>query len=228
MKSDNLFIEGYSFLKHLTKDELYKLLVDYKNGNESAKEKIILYNLRLVLFRINQRFCSLQYDKSELLSIGILGLVKAVNTVSLDKSFEFSAYAIKCIDNEILMFLRKSKKDRKVVSFNHVLKKLKDDTFLTVEDVLVDDSDIFEIYSQNELNLGIQNIIYGLPERERDIIIMYYGFKDNIIYNQSEIAKKMNLSQSRVSRIIKRVNLELKKKILEDNLIDDIKIMVKR
>ena len=57
---------------------------------------------------------------------------------------------------------------------------------------------------------------------------MYYGFKDNIIYNQSEIAKKMNLSQSRVSRIIKRVNLELKKKILEDNLIDDIKIMVKR
>lgn len=109
MNYEELFIES-KLLKPLPKKELYSYLEQCKQGNLKTREQIIIHNIRLVLNQIIKKFANTSYDKKELVSIGIIGLVKSVDTFDLDKKFEFTTYAIRCIDNEILMFLRKAKK----------------------------------------------------------------------------------------------------------------------
>ena len=110
MGISNLFLDGYTIPKKLPKEEMYKLITKMSQGDLNARQTLIEHNIRLVIHQVQGRFNALDYDKRELVSIGILGLVKAIDTYNLSKKVEFSSYAIRCIDNEILMFIRKINK----------------------------------------------------------------------------------------------------------------------
>ena len=135
--------------------------------------------------QIIKKFANTSYDKKELVSIGIIGLVKSVDTFDLDKKFEFTTYAIRCIDNEILMFLRKAKKTAFDQSINTLIVTSKEEDEKRIEDILKDDtadfaSDYEEQITYNEL----RKIVYNLLDRDRKIIQLYFGFIDDHLYTQ--------------------------------------------
>lgn len=184
-----------------------------KQGDTSAREKLIKHNIRLVLREVCNKFSNVKYDKKDLVSEGIIGLMKAANTFDISKNVEFSTYAIRCIDNEILMFLRKNKKDGNVDSLDRIISNNTTDDEFRVGDTLADDVDILEECVNNETYQIIRKIVNELPERDRKMIIMHFGFFNSKNYTQPELAEKFNLSQSYVSKLInrslKRLALEL-------------------
>ena len=90
---------------NLSKEEIIKLIIEAQNGSKKAKDKIIIQNIKLVIYEINKKFNNVEYDKEDLISIGIIGLIKAINTFNIEKGYKFSTYATKCIDNEIIIVL---------------------------------------------------------------------------------------------------------------------------
>ena len=202
MYDDELFIDKLP--KSLSKEELQILIKQAKDGSKEARDKLITHNIRLVLYEINTKFKNVNYDKKDLVSIGNLGLVKAVDTYDLSKKFEFSTYAARCIDNEILMFLRKIKKDSRVNinSLNDIIFDGKDGSEIKLEDQLSDDRDLVEECENAEIYKAIREIVKDLPGRDREIIRLHFGFYNDKIYTQNEIANKFHLNQVRVSRII--------------------------
>lgn len=196
--------------KPLDATETEKLLALVK-VNQDARNKIISHNIRLVIYRINTRFEMVDYDKSDLISIGIIGLIKAVDTYN-GKKGKFPTYASKCIDNELLLFLRNLKKDNQCYSLSNEVYP-----GIQLEDVLIDDYNIEEDYEQKELYEYVRNIVLNLPDREQKIIKLYFGFYGRK-YKQVEIANILNISQSYVAKNIKRVlsdiGYELKKQKL--------------
>ena len=215
MNTDELFIDANQLPKPLSKSQTYELLDKVEQGDGEAKKIIAEHNIRLVLYEVTTRFKYVEYDKKDLVSIGNIGLIKAITTFDKSRKVEFSAYTARCIDNEILMFLRKIKKDQNVDSLNKQIKHDKEGRELKIEDIISDTSNIIEDYEKNITYKSIQEIIKKLPNRDKEIIILRFGFYNNEVHTQEEIANMMSISRSYVARliakIVKRIGQELKK-----------------
>lgn len=213
MNNYELFIDGYKLPQPLIKDELDKLIKEACSGSKEARDKLIIHNIRLVLHEVTNRFRNIDYDKKDLVSIGSIGLVKAVNTYDITKEVKFATYAVRCIDNEILMFLRKVKHDKNIDSIDKVLFYGKDGSELKLEDILSDDSDLVIDHENSETYKIIRQLINQLPDRDKEIIMLHFGFYNDRIYTQKEIADKFHISQSYVSRVITKIVNKLGKQL---------------
>ena len=201
-----------SFPPPLTKDEEYECFQKMAEGDERARDKIIEHNLRLVSHIIRKYYSSYEYP-DELLSIGSLGLIKAVDSFKSGYGTRFATYGAKCVQNEILMFFRSQKKHTSDVSINDTIDIDKDGNPLTYLDIISVEESI-----ECELDLKIHTerirslVDSVLPEREREIIVLRYGLKGYQPRTQREVAKYLGISRSYVSRIEKRALEILKDK----------------
>ena len=194
----------------LSKEEEEYYVEMSKDGDLHARDKLIEHNLRLVVF-LAKKYENTNVDLEDLVSIGTIGLMKAVKTVSNDKNIKLATYASRCIDNEILMFLRKNKKVRGEVSFEESLSFDADGNELHLEDVLGTDADIVTKPLEEDLNKKIMmEEINKLKERDKEIIIMRYGLFNHPEKTQKEVADILGISQSYISRIEKKVIKKLK------------------
>ncbi len=187
------------------------------SGDEKAREKLIVHNLRLVVY-IAKKFENSGVSIDDLISIGTIGLIKAVNTFSPEKNIKLATYASRCIENEILMHLRKIASQKMVVSLDEPLNTDWDGNELMLADVLGSDGDEIsrEIEENDEKRILLQ-VIDALPVREKEIIEMRFGLGDKEELTQKEVADIMGISQSYISRlekrIIKKIGNRLKSKI---------------
>lgn len=202
-----------SNVKILSKDELNKLIEEVQNGSKEAEEKILFHNIRLVIREVLTKFNNnnVCYDEDDLISIGCFGLLKAVKRYDTSKGFEFSTYAIRCIDNEILMFLRKLKRHENILSINEIVCHNKDGDEQKIEDLIYDESDLVENFEKTEIYEIIRQIVNELPEKEKTIIMLKFGFYNNQTCTQKEISDKLHIPQTTVSRIIKKTILKIKR-----------------
>ena len=182
-------------------------------GDEIAKNKLIEHNLRLVVF-LAKKYENTGVDLEDLVSIGTIGLIKGINTFSKEKNIKLATYASRCIDNEILMYLRKNKRIKSEVSIDASLSFDVDGNELHLEDVLGTDSDIVTkgIEEETERNLMI-NEVMRLRPRDRDIMILRYGLLGHDELTQKEVAEKLGISQSYISRIEKKALHKLNKEL---------------
>ena len=214
MNTDGIFIDIDKLPQLLSKSQLNQLLDRVKLGDEEAIKMVAEHNIRLVLHEVNNRFKSVEYDKKDLVSIGNVGLMKAITTFDKSKKVEFSTYAIKCIDNEILVFLRKLKKDQKADSLDKIITCDKEGNEVKIEDTISDETDIAENYEKIITYKIIREVVQELPDRDREIIGLYFGFYNNEIHTQKEIADMMSISQSNISKsitkIVKKIGIQLK------------------
>ena len=189
-------------------EEYYISLKD--DGDQKAKDILIEHNLRLVVF-LAKKYENTGVDLEDLVSIGTIGLIKGVNTFSKDKNIKLATYASRCIDNEILMFLRKNKKIKTEVSIDASLSYDTEGNELHLEDVLGTPKDIVSKGIEDETEKTIMmNEIMHLKPRDRDIMVLRYGLMNQEELTQKEVAEKLGISQSYISRIEKKVIKRLK------------------
>ena len=194
----------------LSKEEEEETLELASFGDEIAKNKLIEHNLRLVVF-LAKKYENTNIDLEDLVSIGTIGLIKGINTYKMGKNIKLATYASRCIDNEILMFLRKNKKRKTEISFEDSLSYDADGNELHLEDVLGTDSDIVtkELEDKIERKILIEEI-EKLNERDKKIMILRYGLFGNEEVTQKDVADMLGISQSYISRIEKKVIKRLK------------------
>lgn len=208
-----LFVDAH-LPEPLTKQQIYELFKRYENGDVEARDTIIVHNIKLVLYRVMKKFKSLSYDKQELVEIGLIGLIKSVDTFNISKNVSFSSYASVCIDNEILMFIRKNKNADNIDSLDESIQQGdSSDRYLTLKDILSDcHSDFALDYEHEEIMEALRKAVFELDEKDREIIKLYFGFY-NKRYTLDEIGKKYNISRSYVSRLKIKILSELKVKL---------------
>ena len=183
--------------------------VDYvlksMEGDVLAKNKLVEHNLRLVVF-LAKKYENTNIDLEDLVSIGTIGLIKGVNTYKLDKNIKLATYASRCIDNEILMYLRKTKRKKTEVSLEDRLSFDADGNELHLEDVLGTDANIVTKNLDDELDKTLlRRELNKLNKRDKEIMIFRYGLDGNAELTQKEVAEKLGISQSYISRIEKKV-----------------------
>ena len=189
----------------LSKEEEIRYVELFMNGDEDARNKLIEHNLRLVVF-LAKKYENTKVDLEDLVSIGTIGLIKGVNTYKLGKNIKLATYVSRCIDNEILMYLRKTKKKRTEVSFEDSLSFDADGNELHLEDVLGTESDIVTKGLEDELDRELlYREVSRLEGRDREIIEYRYGLNGKKELTQKEVASLMGISQSYISRIEKKV-----------------------
>lgn len=194
----------------LSPEEELKYLKLKEEGDIKAKEKLIEHNLRLVVF-LAKKYENTNVDLEDLVSIGSIGLIKGINTFSIEKNIKLATYISRCIDNEILMYLRKSKKQKQEVSIDQALSYDGEGNELHLEDVIGTDKDIITKSIEDEQDKKIMsNEILALKKRDRDIMVLRYGLFGNEEYTQKEVAEKLGISQSYISRIEKKIIKKLK------------------
>jgi RNA polymerase sporulation-specific sigma factor len=194
----------------LTKSEEKYYLDLSEHGDLIAKNKLIEHNLRLVVF-LAKKYDNTKIDLEDLVSIGTIGLIKAINTYKSDKNIKLATYASRCIDNEILMYLRKNKKRKGEVSFEESLSYDVDGNELHLKDVLGTEPDIVtkSLESEVEKQLLVEEID-KLEDRDKQIMILRYGLLNNEEMTQKDVAELLGISQSYISRIEKKVIRRLK------------------
>ena len=203
MNTDELFIDANKLPKPLPKSQVNELLDKVKQGDENAIKMIIEHNIRLVLYEVNNRFKSVEYDKKDLVSIGNVGLMKAVTTFDKSKKVEFATYATRCIDNEILMYFRSTKKLSAEVYLEDTIGKDKDDNTVSLQEVL--ENNERSVDEEVDLKFKIKKLYAKmktvLKDREFGIITMRFGLDGKKPRTQEQIAKMLGISRSYVSRI---------------------------
>ncbi len=194
----------------LSKEEEIKYVELSQNGDEFARNKLIEHNLRLVVF-LSKKYENTGVDLEDLVSIGTVGLIKGVNTYKLDKNIKLATYASRCIDNEILMFLRKNKKRRGEISFEDSLSYDSEGNELHLEDILGTDGDVVTrgLEEETERKILYQELT-KLNDRDKEIMSMRYGLLGKREMTQKEVAENLGISQSYISRIEKKVINKLK------------------
>lgn len=194
----------------LSKEKEEEYVIKSMEGDISARNKLIEHNLRLVVF-LSKKYENTNLDLEDLVSIGTIGLIKGVNTYKLDKNIKLATYASRCIDNEILMYLRKNKKRNTEVSFEDSLSYDSEGNELHLEDILGTDKDIVTIGLDKEIE---KKLLYKeldrLNKRDKEIMILRYGLYNHKELTQKEVANILNISQSYISRIEKKVLKRLK------------------
>lgn len=188
-----------------------------KSDRRSARQTLIVHNLRLVVY-IARKFESTGVCIEDLISIGTIGLIKAVNTFCPEKNIKLATYASRCIENEILMFLRKGSNNRNEVSIDEPLNVDWDGNELLLSDVLGTDDDIISRRLDEEAERTIlRQAVDRLGERERSIMQMRFGLLDGVERTQKEVADSIGISQSYISRLEKRIIKKLKREIDKEN-----------
>lgn len=182
-------------------------------SSEQAKEKLIVHNLRLVVY-IARKFDTAPTGIEDLISIGTIGLIKAVNTFCPEKNIKLATYASRCIENEILMHLRKMSSRRNEISIDEPLNTDWDGNELLLSDVLGSEPDEVgrEIEQEDERH-QLNGFVRSLPPRERQIMEMRFGMNGYPEYTQKQVADTLGISQSYISRLEKRIIVKLKKQI---------------
>lgn len=201
-----------SFPRPLTTEEEKDCLERLQNGDQTARNELIEHNLRLVA-HIIKKYYSNTNDQDDLISIGTIGLIKAVNTFDNSKGIRLSSYAARCIENEVLMFFRASKKSAQDVSMNEPIDTDKDGNALTLMDVMATEDNIVDNLDWKIKSEQLKRyILETLSPREQTIIELRYGLNGDLPLTQREVASKLKISRSYVSRIEKKALLALKKK----------------
>lgn len=189
----------------LDKREELDYLVRAKSGDETAKNKLIEHNLRLVVF-LAKKYESTGYDIEDLVSIGSIGLIKGINTYKIDKNIKLATYASRCISNEILMYIRKNKKSKQEVSLDDTLNYDAEGNELKLSDVLGTENDLVDKEFEKKVNKEFLNReIENLSQRDKQIMTLRYGLNNTREYTQKEVAVMLGISQSYISRIEKKV-----------------------
>lgn len=204
---NNVFYVGSSDIlpEPLTKEEEIHYVELSMQGDNYARNKLIEHNLRLVVF-LAKKYENTNIDLEDLVSIGSIGLIKGVNTYRLDKNIKLATYASRCIDNEILMYLRKTKRKKSEVSFEASLSFDSEGNELHLEDVLGTEKDIVTKNLDDELDKKILNTeINKLNKRDKEIMTLRYGLNGKEELTQKEVAELLGISQSYISRIEKKV-----------------------
>ena len=184
-------------------EEFY--LVMAQDGDIMAKDKLIEHNLRLVVF-LAKKYENVKVDLEDLVSIGTIGLIKAINTYSMDKNIKLATYASRCIDNEILMYLRKNKKTNSEISLEESLSYDAEGNELHLEDIIGTDSNIVprNVLEKDDKKIILEEIA-KLNKRDKEIMTLRYGLEGNQEKTQKEVADLLGISQSYISRIEKKV-----------------------
>lgn len=206
---------GDSFPKPLSAAEEKEYLELFKNnGDTEARNKLIEHNLRLVA-HIAKKYTGSVRDHEDLISVGTIGLIKGISSFDPAKGTRLATYAARCIDNEILMLLRSKKKEQGDVSLNESIGTDKEGNQILLIDVMSnDETDVFDKINSNiEYRRLYKNIQSELDPREREVILLRYGLIDGHCIPQREIAKKLNISRSYVSRIEKKAVSKLRKNL---------------
>lgn len=199
-----------SFPKPLTAKEERECLERLQNGDEEARSMLIERNMRLVAHVIKKYYATAQ-EQDDLISIGSIGLIKAISTFKPSKGTRLATYAARCIENEVLMYFRASKKNSSEISLSDSLDTDSDGNTLALMDVISIDDERLDRVENMDTELSLYKFVNScLDPREREIIILRYGLYNTIPRTQHEIAKKCNISRSYVSRIEKRAVEKLK------------------
>ena len=213
------FTGAYSnnvFPEQLSKKEEEILIKEMKNGNKEARNKLIEHNLRLVA-HIVKKFETTNHDVDDLIGIGTIGLIKGIDTYSEDKKVKLTTYAAKCAENEILMYFRADKKNSKNVSLYEEISYDKEGNKITILDILKTDEIDYaeEIYKNDNIKL-LNKYMNILTKREKEIIEDRYGLNNKDELTQKEIAKKLNISRSYVSRLEKRATTKILREFMKN------------
>ena len=197
----------------LSKDEEQAVIDDFQKGSTKARDKLVEHNLRLVVY-IAKKFENSGVNIEDLISIGTIGLIKAVNTFKADKNIKFATYASRCIENEILMYLRKINQQRLDISLDEPLNVDWDGNELLLSDVLGSDGlEINDNVEHEDEKRILHTCMEDLSERERLIMNMRFGMNGKKEHTQKEVADILGISQSYISRLEKRIILKLKRDI---------------
>ena len=207
--NDKSFSE--SLPKPLSSEEITTLFIEYQNGSNYAREALITHNIRLVIYEVYKNFKNVNYSKNDLVQIGNIGLIKAIDTYDRKKNTKFITYAAKCINNEILMFLEKLKKDKNTKSLDE---DPKEENFkpLSIAD---NKTHIEQDYEKKEQIQALLLLIDLLPDRERTILEMYFGLHQNRVFTQEEIANTINVSQPQIHKMLVKITTTLKELLQE-------------
>ncbi len=197
----------------LSEQEEKELFIKYNNGSIEARNKLIEHNLRLVVY-IAKKFESPKVQLEDMISIGSMGLIKGVQTFKTDKNIKLATYAARCIENEILMYLRKISKTVSEISLDETLNVDIDGNELYLSDLLGTDNDelYFDILSKEKETI-MYNAINKLKKREKEIIVLRFGLFESKSYTQKEVADMLGISQSYISRLEKRIIDKLKQEL---------------
>ena len=215
LKINSVFFVGATDIlpEPLSKIDEYNYLIKAQNGDIEAKNKLIEHNLRLVVY-LSKKYDNTKIDLEDLVSIGTIGLIKGINTYKVDKNIKLATYASRCIDNEILMYLRKNKKRNADVSLEESLSYDSEGNELHLEDILGTEDDIVtKNIEDDDMKKILIEEINKLPKRDKEIISLRYGLFGKKEITQKELARKLNISQSYISRIEKKVIKKIKESI---------------
>jgi len=183
-------------------------------GDEGAKQQLIEHNLRLVVF-IARRFENTGVNLEDLISIGTIGLIKAIGTYRRDRNIKLATYASRCIENEILMHIRKISGQKAEISLDEPINMDYDGNELLLSDILGTDENTVTGHLEDAVDIMLLRQALGdLPDREREIVLMRFGLEGRKEQTQKEVARKMGISQSYISRLEKRIMLRLRREIL--------------
>ena len=220
LKSIFLSIGSYSntqFPEPLNHEEEEKEINKMLSGNKESRNTLIEHNLRLVA-HIVKKYESDSIDSDDLISIGTIGLIKAIDSYSLDKKTRITTYAARCIENEILMFFRSNKKNNNIISLNDSIGTDKDGNEVNLIDMIPDKSrEIYDILHDKENIENLSTYLKNLNSREKEIIIKRYGLFNQKEQTQKRIAKELGISRSYVSRIEKRALTKILRSFIQNN-----------
>lgn len=190
-----------------------RALEGLERGDEEQKQRLIEHNLRLVVY-IARRFENTGVNLEDLISIGTIGLIKAIGTYRLDKNIRLATYASRCIENEILMHIRKISNQKTEVSLEEPINMDGEGNELLLSDILGTDEDTVFRGLEEDVDLScLRQALAKLPEREKEIVAMRYGLEGRRELTQKEVAARMGISQSYISRLEKRIMLRLRKEM---------------
>lgn len=213
-KNGTYYIGGHESLpKPLTREEEAKTIHAFMEGDMNARDTLIEKNLRLVVY-IARRFDNTNTNIEDLISIGAIGLIKAIETFKIDKNIKLATYASRCIENEILMHLRKTNRTRSEISFDEPLNSDADGNELLLSDILGTDEHI--ITDDVEKKIERQHMIEAigtLDERERYIMECRFGLTGQVEMTQKEVAELLGISQSYISRLEKKIIMDLREQL---------------
>ena len=209
---DDVLPQPYSYEEE--QDKLYRI----STGDEKAKDELIEHNLRLVVY-IARKFDNTGVDLDDLISIGTIGLIKAINSYDLEKNIKLATFASRCIENEILMYLRRVTRIKGEVSFDEPLNVDSEGNELLLSDILGTDSDVVSknLEKNSERSL-LFALLSRLNERERRLMNLRFGLTGGRALTQKEVATLLGISQSYISRLEKKIVKKLKKEILKAEL----------
>lgn len=211
-----LHLEAGSFPKPLSAREEIETFAALRAGDRSAREKIIRHNLRLVA-HVAKKYYAQPGDQEDLISIGTIGLMKAVDTFDTTRKARFATYASRCIENELRMHFRRERRNGVVVSLQETLEAGKEDSALTLSDVLQDGFCMEDACERQDEAQRLRRLIEGLPARERKLILLRYGLAGQPPLTQLETAQLLQISRSYVSRLETHALEQLRKGWLQES-----------